>query len=78
MVAALFQQVQNIKEGNDDDSTAASPEKVESVDLATQLPALVAGLVLVVCGNLYYVIQSRAQTRRLGAMDNEELSGIVN
>ena len=71
MLAALLGQVQNIKEGNDDDGTAASAEKDEDVDLTTQVPSLIAGAVLVVCGYVYYVIQSRNQTRRLVAMDNE-------
>jgi hypothetical protein len=71
MLAALLGQVQNIKEGNDDDGTAASAEKDEDVDLTTQVPSLIAGAVIVVCGYVYYVIQSRNQTRRLVAMDNE-------
>ena len=71
MLAAFLEQVKNIKEGSDDDSTATSTENDESVDLASQLPALIAGLVLVVFGFVYFVVQSRAQTRRLVAMDDE-------
>ncbi len=71
MLAAFLEQVKKIKEGSDDDSTATSTENDESVDLASQLPALIAGLVLVVFGFVYFVVQSRAQTRRLVAMDDE-------
>jgi len=69
MLAAYFQQVETIKEGNDDDANATSTE-TDDADLASQLPALICGLVLVITGYSYYVVQSRAQTRRLIAMDN--------
>jgi hypothetical protein len=71
MLAAYFQQVEKIKEGNDDDGTSpASPDDEQTGDIASQLPALVFGLVLVITGYAYYAVQSRAQTRRLIAMDN--------
>lgn len=71
MAAAVFQKVQTIKEGNDDDGMDASSATDENVDLTAQIPALAAGLALVVCGYVYYVLQSRAQTLRLVAMDEE-------
>ena len=73
MAAAVFQNVQDIKEGNDDDGTAESSENDKNVDLSTQIPSLVAGLALVACGFVYYAIQSRAQARRLVAMDDESV-----
>lgn len=69
MLAAYFQQVGTIKEGNDEDGKAAQDDD-SSEDLASQLPALIIGLVLVITGYAYYVVQSRAQTQRLVAMDS--------
>jgi len=71
MVAAYFQKVQNIKNGNDDDDGNAVPEDEDaSTDLSEQLPPLIAGLVFIIVGYAYYVVQSRAQTLRLIAIDN--------
>lgn len=68
MLAAYFQKVESIKEGNDDvlglDGGADDTE-----DLAAQLPSMIAGAVFVIIGCVYYVIQSRAQTQRLVALD---------
>lgn len=69
MLAAYFEQRKNIKDNNDDDTNAA-PDADDDADLASQLPALIIGLVLVITGYSYYVVQSRAQTQRLVAMDN--------
>lgn len=69
MVAAYFQQRENIIEGNDDDANATTTPDDDG-DLADQLPALISGLVFVLTGYAYYVYQSRAQNRRLIAMDN--------
>jgi len=69
MLAAYYQQVENIEEGNDDDGNAIQDNDA-SADLASQLPALLVGVVLVITGYLYYVVQSRAQNLRLVAMDN--------
>ena len=68
-ITAYFQQVKNIKEENDD-GTPASPDDEQSDDLSSQLPALLCGLGLVATGYTYYVVQSRAQTARLIALDN--------
>ena len=70
MLAAYLQQVERIREGNDDDLVAPSDGKATSEDIATELPALIAGIVLVIIGYAYYVVGSRAQTARLQAMDN--------
>ena len=71
MVAAYFQQVQNIEEGNDDDGAEASNATDEaSESLESQLPALIAGIGFVAIGYIYYVCQSRAQTVRLQSMDS--------
>jgi hypothetical protein len=71
MLAAYFQQVENIKneENNDDETLGASHDEEQTGDVS-QLPALICGLVLVITGYTFYVIRSRAQTRRLVAMDN--------
>ena len=61
--------MKNIKEENDD-GTPASPDDEQSDDLSSQLPALLCGLGLVATGYTYYVVQSRAQTARLVALDN--------
>ena len=68
-IIAYFQQVKNIKEENDD-GTSASNDDEQSDDLSSQLPALICGLGLVATGYTYYVFQSRAQTARLVALDN--------
>lgn len=61
--------MKNIKEENDD-GTSASNDDEQSDDLSSQLPALICGLGLVATGYTYYVVQSRAQTARLVALDN--------
>lgn len=70
MLAAYFQKVEDIKEGNDDflNPNPGGDESTEE-DLAVQLPSMIAGAVFVILGCVYYVTQSRAQTRRLVAMD---------
>ena len=70
MLAAYFQQVDDIKEGNDDDGNMAESDKDEDVDLASQLPSLICGMSLIIFGYAYYVFQSRAQTKRLIAADD--------
>jgi len=70
MLAGYFQQVENIKEGNDDDGNVAPDDEDATADLSEQLPALIAGLVFVIIGYAYYVVQSRAQNQRLIAIDN--------
>lgn len=62
-VAAYLQQVKKIKEGNDDESDI--PKEHGSDDIPTLL--ICVGMVIV--GYIYYVWQSRAQTKRLIAMD---------
>mmetsp|Transcript_25807 Transcript_25807/g.40618 ORF Transcript_25807/g.40618 Transcript_25807/m.40618 type:complete len:317 (-) Transcript_25807:910-1860(-) len=71
MVAAYFMQVNTIKEGTDDDATA-TPENEDGAteDISEQLPSMLMVFGLVISGYTYYVVQSRAQTRRLIAMDN--------
>lgn len=69
MLAAYFMQVEDIKEGNDDAVNSAQ-ENDASEDLASQLPSLLIGVVLVIIGYSYYVVQSRAQNQRLVAIDN--------
>jgi len=70
MVAAYFMQVNTIKEGTGDDATAA-PENEDGAteDILEQLPSILVVFGLVIVGYTYYVVQSRAQTRRLIAMD---------
>lgn len=71
MLAAYFAQVDNIEEGNDDNIFNATPsDEVSMEDFIGQLPSLIAGLLFVISGYLYYVVQSRAQTQRLIAMDD--------
>jgi len=70
MIAAYYYQVENIKEGNDDDGgNVTTPDTGDDVDIVSQLPAMMCGLFLVIIGYSWYVIQSRAQTKRLAAMD---------
>lgn len=72
MVAAYLQQRRNTIEGGDDDSNAApsSDEDTASADMSEQLPALICGLIFVITGYVYYVVQSRKQDRRLMAIDD--------
>ena len=75
MVSAYFQERENIIEGNDDDgisepSPSPSPSPDDDGSIGDQLPALISGLVFVITGYIYYVVQSRAQNRRLTTMDN--------
>lgn len=74
MLAAYYQQRETIIEGNDDDGNGAGPdsegEATKEVDLAAQLPSLIAGFVFVIIGIVYYVVESRKQSRRLMSMDN--------
>lgn len=73
MVSAYFQERENIIEGNDDDGKSEpspSPSPDDDGSIGDQLPALISGLVFVIAGYIYYVVQSRAQNRRLTTMDN--------
>ncbi|KAL9183556.1 hypothetical protein ACHAXT_004412 [Thalassiosira profunda] len=70
MVAAFLQQRKDIIEGKDDESGQKSDDSEDSADLSEQLPALIIGLIFVITGYAYYVKQSRAQNRRLIAMDD--------
>ena len=70
MVAAFLQQRKDIIEGKDDESGQKSDDSEDSADLSEQLPALIIGLIFVITGYAYYVMQSRAQNRRLIAMDD--------
>ena len=67
MVAAYLQQVKKIKEGNDDDSDI--PKEDEAVMTADDIPVMVFSFGMVLVGYIYYVWQSRDQTKRLIAMD---------
>ena len=69
MVAAYFQQRENIIEGNDDDGKSEPSPNDDDGSIGDQLPALISGLVFVITGYAWYVFQSRAQNRRLAAMD---------
>ncbi|KAL7532943.1 hypothetical protein ACHAXR_004943 [Thalassiosira sp. AJA248-18] len=69
MVAAYFQQREDIIEENDGDGNAA-PSPDDDANIVNQLPALISGLLIVITGYIYYVVQSRAQALRLIAMDN--------
>lgn len=69
MAAAYLQQVKNIKEGNDDDSDMAKEDGSDAVMSADDIPTLVITFGMVLVGCIYYVWQSRAQTKRLIAMD---------
>jgi hypothetical protein len=62
-VAAYLQQVEKIKEGNDDDSDIPKEDDSDTV------MALVVCFGIILVGYIYYVWQSRAQTKRLIAMD---------
>jgi len=71
MVAAYFSQADKIKEGADDDAIATPENEQDATadDILEQLPAMILGFVFVLIGYTYYVVQSRAQTQRLIAMD---------
>ncbi len=69
MVAAYLQQVEKIKEGNDDDSDIPKEDDSDAVMSADDIPTLVFSFGMVLVGYIYYVWQSRAQTKRLIAMD---------
>lgn len=69
MVAAYLQQVEKIKEGNDDDSDIPKEDDSDAVMSADDIPILVFSFGMVLVGYIYYVWQSRAQTKRLIAMD---------
>ena len=69
MLAAYFQQRDAIKEGNEDGGEEDA-QNDDSEDIVSQLPSLIIGLMLVITGYNYYVVQSRAQNRRLIALDN--------
>ncbi len=69
MVAAYLQQVEKIKEGLDDDSDMPKEDDSEAVMSAEDVPTLVFSFGMVLVGYIYYVWQSRAQTKRLIAMD---------
>ena len=81
MVAAYLQQVRNIKEGNDDDSDIPKEDDSDAVMTAEDIPTLVFSFGMVAVGYIYYVWQSRAQTKRLIAMDRtsavDESSSLV-
>lgn len=69
MAAAFLQQVRKIKEGNDDDSDLPKEDDSNAVMTADDIPAMVFSVGLVIIGYIYYVLQSRAQNKRLTAMD---------
>lgn len=75
MVAAYLQQVRNIKEGNDDDSDIPKEDDSDAVMTAEDIPTLVFSFGMVAVGYIYYVWQSRAQTKRLIAMDRTSAVG---
>lgn len=81
MVAAYLQQVRNIKEGNDDDSDIPKEDDSDAVMTAEDIPTLVFSFGMVAVGYIYYVWQSRAQTKRLIAIDRtsavDESSSLV-
>ena len=71
MVFAYYQQVHKIEAGEDDDAPEDAAAVVEEdEDIAEELPSLLCASVFVMLGYAYYVCQSRAQTRRLVAMDD--------
>lgn len=71
MVFAYYQQVHKIESGEDDDAPAdAAAVDDDDEDITEELPALLCASVFVMLGYAYYVCQSRAQTRRLVAMDD--------
>lgn len=71
MVFAYYQQVHKIEAGEDDDAPADATAVVEDdEDITEELPSLLCASVFVALGYAYYVCQSRAQTRRLVAMDD--------
>jgi len=67
MVSSYLQQVEKIREGNDDDSDM--PKEDDAVMTADDIPTLVFSFGMVLVGCIYYVWQTRAQTKRLIAMD---------
>ena len=67
MVSSYLQQVEKIREGNDDDSDM--PKEDDAVMTADDIPTLVFSFGMVLVGCIYYVWQARAQTKRLIAMD---------
>jgi hypothetical protein len=69
MVAAYLQQVKKIKEGNDDDSDIPKEDGSDAVMTSDDIPTLLICVGMVIVGYIYYVWQSRAQTKRLIAMD---------
>jgi len=69
MTAAFLQQVKKIKEGNDDDADLPKEGDADDVVSVEDIPTLAFSLALVIVGYVYYVCQSRAQTKRLNAMD---------
>lgn len=69
MVAAYLQQVQKIKEGNDDDSDIPKEDDSDAVMSEEDIPTLVFSFGMVLVGYIYYVWQSRAQTKRFIAID---------
>jgi hypothetical protein len=69
MVAAYLQQVEKIKEGNDDDSDIPKEDDSDAVMSEEDIPTLVFSFGMVLVGYIYYVWQSRAQTKRFIAMD---------
>jgi len=75
MVVAYFMQVNTIQEGTGDDATA-TPDNEDGAteDISEQLPSMFIVFAFVIVGYTYYVVQSRAQNRRLIAMDNASAS----
>lgn len=69
MVTPFLQKLKKIKEGNDDDSDIPKEDDSDAVMTADDIPTLVISFGMVIVGYIYYVWQSRAQTRRLIAMD---------
>ena len=69
MVAAYLEQVERIKEGNDDDSDIPEEDSSEAMMTAEDVPTLAFSFCMVLVGYVYYVWQSRAQTQRLIALD---------
>ena len=69
MVAAYLQQVQKIKEGNDDDSDIPKEDDSDAVMSEEDIHTLVFSFGMVLVGYIYYVWQSRAQTKRFIAID---------
>lgn len=70
MLFAYYKQVHKIEAGEDDDAPADAAAVVEDEDIIEELPSLLCASIFVILGYAYYVCQSRAQTRRLVAMDD--------